>query len=315
VWRLRNDGVGPKNKMITPLFSSMHTHTSFCDGKDDVETMCRAAYEKKMFAIGFSAHAPVMGKTGIKSSWNLSDDLFDEYVTEVLSAKSRWNGMLNVFLGLEVDYIKGLRSALDSDITAINPDYLIGSVHYVIPANGAEPFTVDGSAEEFENGIKNGFNGNAEALMHYYYDAMAEMIAIGGFEILGHADLIKKNCQPDSPDRLTYTGKRWPEEIEACRQREIAVCVSETEITVEINTGGINRGKTPDVYPSLSFLRLFNEYNVPVIITSDAHQAKDIDGNYNIALQTLKYADFKEHLFFTGKSSGKAVWQKNKLYV
>lgn len=305
--------------MNTNFFSSMHTHTSFCDGKDDVETMCRAAYEKKMFAIGFSAHAPVTGKIGIKSGWNLSDDLLDEYVTEVLAAKQRWNGKLNVFLGLEVDYIKGLRSALDSDITAINPDYLIGSVHYVIPPNGAEPFTVDGSAEEFENGIKNGFNGNAEALMHYYYDAVAEMIAIGGFEILGHADLIKKNCQPFSKpsgkaDRLD-TGKRWTEEIEACRQREIAARASETKITVEVNTGGINRGKTQDVYPSLSFLRLFNEYNVPVIITSDAHQAKDIDGNYNIALQTLIYADFKEHLLFTGKNNGKAVWQNNKLSV
>jgi len=295
--------------MITqPLFSSMHTHTLFCDGKDSVETMCRSAYEKKMYAVGFSAHVPITKKTGLKSSWNLNDDLLDEYVSEVLAAKCRWEGKLTVFLGFEVDYIKGLRSAIDSDIKAINPDYLISSVHYVIPPNGAEPFTVDGSREEFENGIKHGFNGNAEALMHYYYDAMAEMITIGGFEILGHADLLKKNCQHDCSSE-----GRWPEENEICRQREIARITSEAGITVEVNTGGINRGKIRDTYPSLFFLRLFREYNVPVIITSDAHQAKDIDGNYNTALQMLINSNFKEHSLFLGRKNGKAVWQKEKI--
>jgi histidinol-phosphatase (PHP family) len=54
------------------LFSSLHTHTVFCDGKDDVETMCRTAFEKGLAAIGFSAHAPI-GKTGIETDWNMKD--------------------------------------------------------------------------------------------------------------------------------------------------------------------------------------------------------------------------------------------------
>jgi histidinol-phosphatase (PHP family) len=265
----------------------MHTHTIFDDGNDDVETMCRAAYEKKLCAIGFSAHAPITKKTGIESWWNLKDDLVDEYVEQVLSAKNRWKGKLEVFLGFEVDYIKGLRSAIDSDIKAINPDYLIGSVHYVIPENSSEIFTVDGSPEEFEKGVKEGFGGDVQALMHYYYNAVAEMIALGGFEILGHADLIKKNCEDKN---------YWPQEIEACRQREIALATAKAGLTVEVNTGGINRGKIRDVYPSLSFLRLFREHNVPVIITADAHRATDIDGNYEIAMQTLSNAGYKEHV-------------------
>jgi len=285
----------------SPVFSSMHTHTLFCDGKDDIETMCRVAYEKKIRAIGFSAHAPIARKTGIKTEWHLSDDLLDEYIEQALEAKRRWQGKLSVFLGLEVDYIKGLRSAVDSDIKALNLDYLIGSVHYLIPTNGAEPFTVDGPPEEFTKGLNEGFGGDAQALMNCYYEAMAEMTAMGGFEILGHADLVKKNCNDK---------KLWPEESEACRQKEIAAAAAAAGITVEANTGGINRGKIRDVYPSLSFLRLFREYEVPVIITSDAHQAEDIDGNYNTALQTLICADFKEHVIFLGKNNGKALWEK-----
>jgi len=266
--------------------------------------MCRAAYEKKIYAIGFSAHAPITKKTGIKSDWNLKDENADKYVEQVLEAKKRWHGKLEVFLGFEVDYIKGLRSALDSDIKAVNPDYLIGSVHYVIPANGAEPFTVDGPWEEFEKGVKEGFNGDAQALMHYYYDALAEMTALGGFEILGHADLIKKNC---------ITKNYWPKEEEACRQAEIARAAAKAGLTVEVNTGGINRGKISEVYPSFSFLRLLRENNVPVIITSDAHCAADIDGNYQTALRTLIEAGYKEHFIFMGKNNQKIIWQKERI--
>jgi len=287
-----------------PLFSSMHTHTLFCDGHDDVETMCRAAYEKNLYAVGFSAHAPVYRQTGIDSEWNLKEEKVDEYVSEVLAAKERWQGKLAVFLGYEADYIKGIRSPLDSDIRNINPDFLIGSVHYVFPENGARPFTVDGPPEEFENGVKDGFGGDVRSLMHFYYDAVLQMIETGGFDILAHADLIKKNCQDKN---------YWDERDELIRQKEIAASSSRAGLTVEVNTGGINRGKIRDVYPSLSFLRLFREYEVPVIITADAHCARDISGNYDIALQTLKYAGFSEHMIFIGKSSEKAMWQKERI--
>ena len=287
-----------------PLFSSMHTHTRFCDGQDDVETMCRAAHEKKLYAIGFSAHAPIFKRTGIKTDWNMKEERLEEYVSEVLAAKRRWQGKLAVFLGFEVDYIKGLRSAMDSDIKALNVDFVIGSVHYVVPVNGAEPFTVDGPPEEFKNGLNEGFGGNGEALMHCYYDAVAEMTAMGGFDILGHADLIKKNCQDKS---------YWPIESETCRQREIARSAAKTGITAEVNTGGLNRKKTRDVYPSLPFLRFFREWEVPVIITADAHCAQDIDGHYDTALQTLIYADFKEHTLFYGKNNGNTLWKKEEI--
>jgi histidinol-phosphatase (PHP family) len=269
-------------KDTDPIFSSMHTHTIFCDGHDDVETMCRAAYEKKLYAVGFSAHAPIFKQPGIDSDSHLKEEKVDEYVSEVLAAKKRWQGKLAVFLGYEVDYIKGMRSPLDSDIRAINPDFLIGSVHYIFPDNGTQPCTVDGPPEEFEKGLKDGFGGDAGALMHCYYDAVLQMIEEGGFDILAHADLIKKNCQDKN---------LWDEKDEFVRQKEIAASTSRTELVVEVNTGGINRVKIRDVYPSLPFLRLFREYNVPVIITADAHSARHISGNYDIALQTLKYND------------------------
>jgi len=282
-------------------FSSMHTHTLFCDGKDDIETMCRAAYEKNLFAVGFSAHAPIEKQIGRESDWNLKDKNVNEYVSQVNAAKQRWEGKLKVFLGYEADYIKNRRSPADSDITALNLDYIIGSVHYLYHEKNEFPFTVDGPKEEFITNLNEGYNGSGEKLMHYYYDAVLEMIEKGGFDILGHADLLKKNSQG-----MNY----WREETELERQKEVALAAAKTGIVIEVNTGGINRKKINDLYPSLAFLRMIQELNIPVIITADAHNASQIDGNYNFALNTLKLANIKEHLLFNGKIDNKTSWLK-----
>ncbi|MCL2809423.1 MAG: histidinol-phosphatase [Treponema sp.] len=289
---------------MNTLLTSLHTHTTFCDGKDDIETMCEAAYKKNLYAVGFSAHVPIEKQIGRKSDWNLKEENVNEYVNEVRNAKKRWFGKLNVYLGFEADYIKGLRSPLDNDITSLNPDYLIGSAHFVSPKNGAAPFTVDGPIEEFEKGLKEGYNGDAQALMNDYYDTQLEMIEAGGFDILGHADIIKKNC---------YGKNLWRQEDEINRQKEIAKAAAKTGIVIEVNTGAINQKRFNEVYPSLSFLKIIKEFDIPVIITADAHKAEDIDGNYEIALQTLNLAGFSEHIIINCRINEKIMWKKEKI--
>ena len=290
----------PLSTLHSP-FTSLHTHTVFCDGKDDVETMCRTAFEKGLVAIGFSGHAPV-GKTGFVTDWHIKDERLGEYIDEVNAARLRWEGRLDVYLGLEIDYIKGLRSATDGDTQKLGLDYAIGSVHYLIPPHGA-PFTVDGSVEEVDKGIAEGYDGDGEAMMNAYWDAVLEMIALGGFDIIGHVDLVKKNntgtdgnpCRLFDREKETYT-KRTEETVRA---------ISSSGLLTEVNTGGINRGKFTETCPSLKILRLLRQYNAPVVITADAHKAGDLDGNYQIACQTLLDAGYTGHILFSGRKDGK----------
>ena len=280
----------------------MHTHTLFCDGRDDVETMCQTAFSKGLCAIGFSSHGPILRQTGLKTGWHMPEERLDRYAEEVRAARRRWRGRLTVYLGLEVDYIKGMRSALDSDIKALNPDYIIGSIHFIVPQNGAQPFTADGPPEEFETGLREGFGGDKEALLASYWDAMAQMIALGGFDILGHADLYKNNC-------MDFSGT----ESESRRAAEISRAAARAGIAVEVNTGGLNLNRTDETFPSSSVLSLFCQQKVPAIINADAHRSGDLDGNYDIALQTLIKAGYAEHALFEGKENGKAIWRGEKI--
>jgi histidinol-phosphatase (PHP family) len=289
---------------VKNIFSSLHTHTLFCDGKDDVETMCRAAHAKGLAAIGFSAHAPV-DKAGLVSDWNMKSERMGEYVDAVNAARRRWEGKIAVYLGLEVDYIKGLRSALDKDIQDLNLDYIIGSVHYLLPPRGT-PFTVDGPVAEVEKGIAEGFDGDAEAMVNAYWDAVTEMATLGGFDIVGHLDLLKKS----------NTSDRWfstKSENYMCRVEEAARVISATGLIAEVNTGGINRGYISETYPSPEIICILRQHRVPVIITADAHRAEDIEGNYPQALQTLLDAGYTSHVLFAGRNDGKPLWQSNNI--
>jgi len=287
-------------------FSSLHTHTVFCDGADDIETMCQAAFEKGLCGIGFSAHAPIYKKTGIRTDWHMSDERLYEYIDELNAARSRWEGKLAVFRGLELDYIKGLRCAMDADIRALDLDFIIGSAHYLLPGNGAQPFTIDGPPEEFERGIAEGFGGDGEAAMHAYWDTVAEMIAIGGFEILGHVDKIRKN----------NTNMRWFDTESAdwrCRCAETAAAAGRSGCVVELNTGGFRRDQNAGAFPSLPMLRMLCERNAPILVTADAHCADDLDCCYDSARQTLLQAGYSEHALFEGKIDGQPLWRYAKL--
>jgi len=263
------------------------------------------AHEKGLSSLGFSAHAPVTKKTGMRTGWHLPDERLGEYIESVRSAQRRWEGKLPVYLGLEVDFIDRRMGPADRDYREMNLDFIIGSVHYVVPPKG-ESFTVDGPMEEVERGIKEGYGGDPAAMAVAYFDAEEAMIRSGGFDLLGHPDVVRKN---------NAGNKLFSEEDDFYRKRTaaIAALMAGTGVPAEINTGGINRGKIRDCYPSSGFLKLFLENGVPMVINSDAHRADDLNGHYEEARQSLLAAGYTETLLFAGRKNGSAVWRNEKL--
>jgi histidinol-phosphatase (PHP family) len=280
--------------------SCLHTHTNFCDGKGDVEAFCRTAWEKGLSAIGFSAHAPLAKKTGLKTDWHLSDERLGEYIDTVNAARRRWAGRLPVYLGLEIDYIKGLISPADRDYRSLGLDYIIGSVHYIFPPEGSEPFTVDGPVEEFARDAARYFSGDGETLAETYWDAVEEMISAGGFDILGHLDIICKNNTKG--EYFDARGDRYCK-----RTRKIAPLAAHSGAVIEINTGGLNRGKTTEPYPSLDLVRLLRECQARVTITADAHDPAHLGGHYDTAREILLQAGYTETAEFEGPGK---PWKK-----
>jgi histidinol-phosphatase (PHP family) len=274
--------------------SSLHIHSVYCDGSDDIETLCAAAFQKGLRTIGFSSHAPFLAKRTKapppQTQWHMRPQDLGAYLAEVHDARRRWAGKLTVYAGLEVDYMKdiagpadfaGCRTLIENAL-----HYIIASVHYLVPPRG-NPFTVDGSDEEFENGVREGYNGCVEDAVNAYWDAEEALVEEGGFEILGHVDLIKKN---NAGEKYFSPRSEWFVK----RLIRLADRIAAAGITVEVNTGGLNRKKTSELYPSPFFLTLLRQRNTPVVITSDAHCADHLDGCYPQAVEALRAAGYPE---------------------
>lgn len=282
-------------------YTSLHTHTDFCDGKDSVETMCRSACEKGFSSIGFSSHAPLPPPFNALSDWHLPAENIPSYVDTVMDAKERWKGRLQVFLGLEIDYIPGICGPCDGRFSALPLDYSIASVHFIVPENGTTAFTVDGSIEELEEGLTKGFGNDGDALVRAYWDSVASMVEAGGFDILGHMDLIKKNNikRPFfNPLSSTYR-EGWKKVLSLLKNRNIVV---------EVNTGGINRGLIQECYPAPEILSAMNCISIPLTVTADAHSRTQLGGGYSIAREQLLQAAYQEVVVFNGTK--KAPWSR-----
>jgi len=291
--------------------SCLHTHTIFCDGKTDVETMCEAAYAKGFALIGFSSHAPITKKTGMTTVWHMKDEKLDEYIGTVTAARKRWKGKLTVFLGLEVDYIKGFCGPADRDIQELPLDYIIGSTHYVVSPKDGAPFNIDTWPEDFCE-VMDFFNNDGKAFCEAYFDAFNSMVSAGGSDILGHLDLLKKNNSRHnffSPEEIWYGENLVNTADKIAAARSDAEKNGRRVPVVELNTNCMIRGYHPEPYPSPAMMSLLAERNIPLVMNADAHNPDHLGGYYETGRKLAMQAGYSSMVIFEGRENGKALWR------
>ncbi|MDR0638791.1 MAG: histidinol-phosphatase [Spirochaetaceae bacterium] len=286
----------------------LHTHTCYCDGSGTVEDFCAAAVGKGLSAIGFSAHAPLATDPGVTGSadsgsantgWHLPMERFAAYRAEVKAAKEKWAGKITVYLGLEADYIEGIASPARWNKHGL--DYVIGAVHYIPTPKGAL-LEVDGDADSFRRLVHDHFAGDAAQVVRVYYRCVEKMAREGGFDILGHLDLVKKNNR----DFFSLESPAY-QETAAHAAAVIRDAQKEHGFAVEVNTGALARGTYPDTYPEAALLRLLP--GIPFIITTDAHCPEHLGAGYERAIANLREAGYTESAFFEGRGAdGKPEW-------
>ena len=246
--------------------ANFHTHSTWCDGKDSPRKMIQAAIAKGFEAIGFSSHAMLPESD---TDWVLTPDKAPRYLKEVRALGEEFKDQIRVLCGVEADYIPGGANPDRSTYAAIFPDYIIGSVHWVLAADGAR-VAVDDTPEALAEGIRDHFGGSAEALVRAYYRQVREMVEKFDFEVVGHLDLVRKfnEKHPYFDEKADW----YREEI-----GKTAAAVAKSGKIAEVNTGAIARGWLDDAYPSEEFRGMLHEKGVKFILSSDAHSADTID--------------------------------------
>lgn len=244
--------------------SSIHTHTTFCDGKNTPAEMAAAAAAQGLRTLGFSGHQPLPHA----NEWSMTEENLPRYRAEVERLRAEWAGRLDILLGLEYDWCIGPRRPEGFD-------YWIGSTHILRgPANG-RLYEVDESTRQMQACIRDGFEGDTAAMLRAYYRQVVEVAQMRP-DVLGHFDLIVKT------NRDGCLFDEDGEEYRAIAGEALDACI-ELGVCFEMNTGAVWRGWRKDAYPADWILRRMAQADARLTLTADAHETAALRFGYERA--------------------------------
>jgi histidinol-phosphatase (PHP family) len=245
--------------------TNYHTHTIWCDGRNTAEEVIVSAIEKKFDIIGFSSHSTYPDD----NACTVPSSLLSKYFEEIRALSNKYAEQIKVLCGVEADYIPGVTDPDRSRYAKFSPDYIIGSVHYVIAPNGLR-VPVDHSPDLMQKGIIEHFGGDVKAYLRAYFLQEREMVQRFDFDIIGHPDLCRK-----FNEKYPYFDENADWYLEELKLT--ADVFAKSRKLVEVNTGAISRGWINDVYPSATFRTLLRERGVRFVLNSDSHAADTLD--------------------------------------
>ena len=261
------------------MWSNLHTHSNYCDGKSSLAEVLASAHAKNLISLGFSSHAPLP----FNSSWCMKKESLTSYLQEINLLKKSAS-KVQLYSGLEVDYIP---EKISPDDFKGQLDYTIGSVHFVESFQDGRGWEIDGTHASFNEGYERIFKKDIQAVITRYFELTREMILKSCPSIIGHLDKIK------------IQNKYYPyfDESEKWYRDEVVKTIHvirDSGVIVEVNTRGIYQKKSLTTYPSPWILELLHHQKIPIHLSSDAHHADDLINQFPETIQLLLSIGFKE---------------------
>ncbi len=265
---------------------NLHTHSTYSDGKSLMEDTVEEAIRQGMHTLGFSDHSSVP----FESRVSIPMDKNEEYVNHLKELKIKYKDQIDILSSMEMEFIPGIVVDFQKMKRDFGLDYLIGSVHLV----GKSPDTlwfIDGkSIEPYDEGLKKYFGGDIKKGVRAYFDQENEMIETEKFDIIGHFDKVKMNAR----GRYFQEEEKWYRDMVL----ETLDLIKQHDLIVEINTRGLYKQRYNGFYPSEWLLPRMKEMNIPVVISSDAHQYWELTYFFKEAEEALRAVGYQETMCF-----------------
>lgn len=251
---------------------NLHTHTTFCDGKNTAEEMILSAIDKGFSSLGFSGHSPIK----IANDWCMSEENLLKYHKNIDDLKEKFKEKIEIFKGIETEQL----FLIDKK----DFDYSISSVHLI--EKDGNFLEVDHTKDIFTQDVSNFYGGDFYKYIEDYYKLVCDCNG----DILGHFDLITKFNENNV--LFDETSKKYLDiaipALEHCIKKDMII---------EVNTGAIQRGYRKSFYPNLNLLSYLK--NAKIIVTTDCHSIDGIDFYYAQAVEILKNHGFKNQVRLT----------------
>ena len=288
---------------------NLHTHSIYSDGKSQPREIVEEAVRQGLTTLGFSEHSPLP----FDNNFSVKEADMPHYVAEIAQLKEEFKGKIDIYCGLEADYLTGVSEPFAMTKKKYHLDYLIGGVHLVVnPAfrqaqrpsltevpelvkgptiSTDEIWFIDGPKwEVYDDGLQKLFDGDIRSAVCRFFEQSNEMIENEPFDIIAHFDKIKMHNR----DRYFHEDEPWYRKLAL----ETLDLIREKGLVMEINTRGIYKKRYNGFYPSPWLMEEACKMGVPAIISADAHHFSEISLEFVAAEEALKKAGYRSVVNF-----------------
>lgn len=236
-----------------------------------------AAMGMGLAEVGISDHSP-MPETF--DDWRMDADELEEYFVLVDEARAAV-APFPVRLGLEVDYLSGQESWIETLATRARWDYLIGSVHYIAPG-----WDVDNP-----KWIGRFDNHPVAEIWEMYFAEYEKCIRSGFFDFVAHPDLPKKwGHRPEGDLRRFY--------------EPVIAALADTGTVMEVSTAGL-RKPVAEIYPAREMIEMAFAANVEIVVSSDAHSPSEVGADFDVAERLIRDIGYTSTVQFTRREKSR----------
>ena len=282
---------------------NLHTHSIYSDGKSQPREIVEEAVRQGLTTLGFSEHSPLP----FDNTFSVKSADMPNYVAEIAQLKEEFKDKIDIYCGLEADYLTGVSEPFTVTKEKYRLDYLIGGVHLVInpalrPFEGPQGpqaqgplaeqiWFIDGPKwEVYDEGLQKFFDGDIRRAVRRFFEQSNEMIENEPFDIIAHFDKIKMHNR----DRYFHEDEPWYRKLAL----ETLDLIREKGLIMDINTRGIYKKRYNGFYPSPWLMEEACKMGVPAIISADAHHFSEITLEFIAAEEALKKAGYRSVVNF-----------------
>jgi len=252
----------------SPCLYESHTHTELCKHATGTpDEYAAVAVERGLKGMTVTCHCPL--PHGINPNVRMHPEQMAEYVDLVTATAARWQGRLDVRLGLESDFVPDFVPWLEELHATQDFSYILGSVHP--QADYYKQAFLQDDIMEFRRG---------------YYGHLADAAESGLFDCLSHPDLIKN-----------IRHREWNfQAIETDVARSLDR-IARTDVAMELNTSGLYKS-IREFNPGRAQLTMMYERGIPVVLGADAHVASRVGDQFLQALDLLQDVGYTRVSFY-----------------
>jgi histidinol-phosphatase (PHP family) len=247
-------------------------HSKLCGhATGELEEYVQRGIALGLDAVGFAFHLPIAIPVDYKI--NITHAELDLLVPQVEALRAAYRDDIPVLLGGEADYLPGSEAEAEALVTAYPFDHVVGSVHFV----GDWAFDSPRAVHQYDH-------WDIRKLYETYFGLVCDAMDTGIFDIVGHADIVKKFGFRPQGD--------WSDLLEA-----VARSAARAGMCVEINTGGRDK-PAGEFYGTEPLVRSLHAAGVPVCFGSDAHAPEEVARYFDEAVALARACGYTEYATF-----------------